>query len=61
MSSAAQAVLAKGNAVPGLPRFSLGERVHQYDGHSIWTLYDGKEVRWGRLRDRRRLAAAPSG
>ena len=45
VSSAAQAVLAKGNSVPGLPRFNLGERRHEYDGHSIWTLYDGKEVR----------------
>ena len=41
VSSAAQAVLAKGNSVPGLPGFQLGERRSEYDGHSIWQLHDG--------------------
>jgi hypothetical protein len=41
VSSAAQAVLAKGNSVPGLPAYQLGERRQDYEGHSIWSLHDG--------------------
>lgn len=41
MSSAAQAVLSKGNSVPGLPGFTLGERRTDFEGSSIWSLHDG--------------------
>ncbi len=44
--SAGSAALAGGNGVPGLPAYTLGERVNSYQGKSIWTLYDGvKKVR----------------
>lgn len=41
VSSAAQAVLAKGNSVPGLPAYQLGERKYDFDGQTIWSLHDG--------------------
>jgi SCY1-like protein 1 len=44
--NAGSAALAGGNGVPGLPAYTLGERVNSYQGKSIWTLYEGvKKVR----------------
>lgn len=57
LSSLSSAVLSAGsaalagatNGVPGLPGFTLGERVPSFDGKSIWALYDGtKKVRASR-------------
>lgn len=41
LKSAAQAAFAKGNAIPGLTNFGLGDRQSEYDGLTLWTLYSG--------------------
>ncbi|KAM0753621.1 hypothetical protein T439DRAFT_377790 [Meredithblackwellia eburnea MCA 4105] len=49
LSSLGSAVISAGSAalssaaggIPGLPGFTLGEKVSSYDGKSIWSLYDG--------------------
>lgn len=39
--NAGSAALAGGNGVPGLPSYTLGDKVEAYQGKSIWTLYEG--------------------
>lgn len=41
LKSAAQAAFAKGNSIPNLPNFGLGDREHDFDGLTIWQLYTG--------------------
>jgi SCY1-like protein 1 len=41
--SLAQQALAKGQTIPGLPQYGLGERKSEFDGLSLWTLYDGNK------------------
>jgi hypothetical protein len=45
-ASAASAALAGSGGIPGLPGYTLGERDLDYEGLSIWSLYEGvKKVR----------------
>lgn len=41
INAGSAALAAAGNGVPGVPAYTLGERVVSYQGKSIWTMYDG--------------------
>mgnify|MGYP001576154428 len=39
--AASTSALSGGGGVPGLPGFTLGEKVNSFEGKSIWSLYEG--------------------
>ena len=40
-ASLAQTALAKGQGIPNLPNFGLGDKDAEYEGLSIWSLHEG--------------------
>lgn len=47
--AASTSALSGGGGVPGLPGFTLGDKVNSFEGKSIWSLYEGVKKVTSRL------------